>query len=167
VAFGTQKRPLISREKQQFSASALLFLAFLHYNYLADEPLSPPSSCEIIMPAAQPKQKHKKKRIPKLKFTTSRNIGWHVSYRDPKTGTPTKHRFGNVSRGEASAQYEKWLVEYLSGHGPPPKKRKTAADPTTESAIAKVEAVPGSMLLVASSLIRFEEQRTRECVGSA
>jgi len=45
--------------------------ALSHYNYFADAPLSLTSSCEVIMPSAKPKQKHKKTRIPKLKLTTS------------------------------------------------------------------------------------------------
>ena len=37
--------------------------------------------------------KHRNKRTPKIRFSTLRNIGWHVAYRDPTTGIPTKHRF--------------------------------------------------------------------------
>lgn len=113
--------------------------------------------CKTKMPAT----KHKKKRIPKLKFTTNRNIGWHVSYRDPKSGTPKKHRFGNLSRGEAAAEYETWLLQYLTGKVVPTKKKKSAPDPTSQSTNAKAKAIPGSLLLVASSLMRFDEQRTR------
>ncbi len=32
--------------------------------------------------------KHRKARIPKLRFPENRGIGWHVSYRDPGTGRP-------------------------------------------------------------------------------
>ena len=38
----------------------------------------------------------RKKRIPKLSYTDSRGIGWHVSFRDPTSGLPKKHRFGAV-----------------------------------------------------------------------
>ena len=36
---------------------------------------------------------NKRKRVPKLSFTETEGIGWHVSFRDPKTGSPTRHRF--------------------------------------------------------------------------
>ena len=38
--------------------------------------------------------KRRKKRVPQLKYTASRNIGWHVSFRDPRTNMPRRHRFG-------------------------------------------------------------------------
>ena len=111
---------------------------------------------------AAAKYKRKKKRIPKLKFTNCRNIGWHVSYRDPKTGMPKKYRFGNVSRDEASTRYQQWLIEFLSGQVPAPKKKESAPDLTSDSTVAKLKALPGSFLLVSSSVIRFDEQRCRK-----
>jgi integrase len=114
------------------------------------------------MAAAKPKLKRHKRRIPKLKFTNIRNIGWHVSFRDPKTGSPKKCRFGNISREEATTLYQEWLIGFLSGKVAPPRKKKTVPDPTATSSTAMAKAVPGSLLMVASSLIRFDEQRTRK-----
>lgn len=43
------------------------------------------------MPKAGP---NKRKRAPRLSFTVTQGIGWHVSFRDATTGSPTRHRFG-------------------------------------------------------------------------
>ncbi len=54
--------------------------------------------------------KHRKARIPKLKFTEVQGIGWHVSYRDPGTKTPRRYRFGIRERAreeEALAAYHR------------------------------------------------------------
>jgi hypothetical protein len=32
--------------------------------------------------------RHSSRRIPKLGFTKTRGIGWHVNYRDPMNGVP-------------------------------------------------------------------------------
>lgn len=47
---------------------------------------------EQILPGGNRVAKHKAKRIPKLRFTTLRGIGWHFAYRDSKSGSPRKHR---------------------------------------------------------------------------
>ena len=53
--------------------------------------------------------KPRKKRVPKLKYTTNQNIGWHVSFRDHKTGMPRRHRFGMVSKEQAEREYHAWV----------------------------------------------------------
>jgi len=72
--------------------------------------------------------KRRKNRVPQLKYTGTRNIGWHVSFRDPKTGTPRRHRFGMVSREEAEAKYHEWVAAHLRGETPAsrpkPSRRK-------------------------------------------
>jgi hypothetical protein len=112
-------------------------------------------------------RKARKKRVPQLKFTKVRDIGWHVSYRDPKTGTPRKHRFGLVDREEADRQYHDWVAGFLRGKLPAktekpsrkPKLKTDATDSDVKGIAAKV--VEGSLLHVASSLLRFEESRVR------
>ena len=56
-----------------------------------------------------------KRRIPKLCHTTTRGIGWHVNYRDPKTGIAKKHRFEVETEAEAKVAYTKWLARHLAG----------------------------------------------------
>ncbi len=66
--------------------------------------------------------KHVNKRLPKLRFTNLREIGWHVNYRDPKTGTPRKHRFGIDDRErepEARLLYHAWILDHLGGKPAP------------------------------------------------
>ncbi|MCH7995998.1 MAG: hypothetical protein IIB57_16345 [Planctomycetes bacterium] len=61
------------------------------------------------MPKAGP---NKRKRVPKLSFTETQGIGWHVSFRDPATGSPTRHRFGireKAREPEARVAYHRWL----------------------------------------------------------
>ena len=51
--------------------------------------------------------KTRKKRVPQLKCADMRSIGWHVSYRDPETGTPQKHRFDATNKEVMSLLAEK------------------------------------------------------------
>lgn len=67
----------------------------------------------------------RKKRVPKLQYTGSRGIGWHVAYRDPKSGTPRRHRFGMVSREEAESAYYDWLAAHMRGQTPEAKPKRT------------------------------------------
>lgn len=101
-------------------------------------------------------------RVPKLKFTSVRNVGWHVSYRDTQTGHSHRHRFGIVERErekEALALYHAWVSERLGGNAdgklatkiePAPKRRPTG------------EALSGSLLEVASGLKESERLRIRK-----
>ncbi len=57
----------------------------------------------------------RKKRVPQLKYTTSRSLGYHCSYRDPVTGSPRKKKFGMIPRAEAEVAYHLWLAEHLGG----------------------------------------------------
>ncbi len=102
--------------------------------------------------------KHQKKRIPKLSYTASRGIGFYVSYRDPATGSPRKHRFGNIPKEQAIAEYNVWVVSHLTGK--PLRKRPTkvaVATPGTET-----EILQGSILHVVSGLLSFDESRLRK-----
>jgi hypothetical protein len=82
------------------------------------------------MPKAGP---NKRKRVPKLSFTETQGIGWHVSFRDPKTGLPVRHRFGireKTREPEALVAYHRFLAAYLE-NGPtrpmPTRNRKDAS----------------------------------------
>ncbi len=112
---------------------------------------------------------NRRKRAPKLLFTENRGIGWHVSFRDPSTGSPTRHRFGLVSRGDEAAariEYHKWLGEYLAHGAPKPTGRKvTPLPPPTEVVTLPTEAVQGSLLVVASDLLSSLQARVRSDDG--
>lgn len=120
---------------------------------------------------------NRKRRVPLLRFTELRGIGWHVSYRDRDSGTPRKHRFGMVSKAEAERAYHAWVAAYLGDDAEAmtslsTKRPKTISlDGSTSTKVlqrhpspkaARAQAEPGSLLHVASSLIRFEEARTRD-----
>jgi integrase len=112
--------------------------------------------------------KTRKKRVPQLKFTKVRDIGWHVSFRDPKTGVPRKYRFGLVSREEADKQYHDWVAGFLRGKLPEKADSKPSRKPKlktegTDSGVkgVGVNALEGSLLYVTSSLLRYEESRIR------
>ncbi len=114
---------------------------------------------------------NRKRRIPKLRYTENRGIGWHVSYRDPDTGTPKKHRFGMVPKGEANRSYEAWLSAWLQddheaaaavrpGHAAKTKAREKRAE--REAVRTEVKAEPGSLVHVASGLFKYDEGRVRK-----
>jgi integrase len=109
--------------------------------------------------AKRPGSVNLKKRIPRLCHTTTRGLGWHVNYRDAETGVAKKHRFAVESEAEAKVAYTQWLARHLAGedaHGAEPKPR-SARPSLAGSAIA-----PGSLVEVASSLIRLMEASVRE-----
>ena len=116
-------------------------------------------------------RKPRKRRIPALKFTKARDIGWHVSFRDPITGNPRKHRFGMVSREEADQLYHDWVAAHLRGQTPSTKlKRRKKLDlqlvevkPHIHGVVAEI--LPGSLLHIASGLLRYEESRIRSEAG--
>jgi len=117
----------------------------------------------------------RKKRIPQLKYTELRGIGWHVSYRDPKTGLPKKHRFGDISQADAERAYHTWVAAYL---GYDERTAEKVADATltkkpTGSTRRKTSArgvpdaaVPGSIAHIASGFIRYETDRAGEGGGT-
>lgn len=113
----------------------------------------------------------RKRRIPALKFTKNRDIGWHVSFRDPVSGNPRKHRFGMVSREQADQLYHEWVAAHLRGETPTtkPKRRKKLDLQNVElKAVNKgvpAKILPGSFLHVASGLLQFEESRVRDEPG--
>lgn len=83
-----------------------------------------------------------------------------MSYRDPQTGIPRRHRFGIIERereAEARVLYHAWVAEHLGGHdttGLP----KQAAPPRQPK---NPQVLLGSLLEIASALITSERRRTR------
>lgn len=107
------------------------------------------------------KSKDSRTRVPKLRFTRLRDIGWHVSYRDRATRSPRKHRFGILERDrEADARilYHAWVLEHLGGNG-------TTTHPTTAAPPARrklsSDVLSGSLLEIGSGLIESERSRSR------
>jgi integrase len=117
------------------------------------------------MPATAARQT-RKKRIPKLAYTDHRGIGWHVSFRDPTSGLPRKHRFGQVPQDRAQILYHQWVVEHLDGkpvEAPKPgPKLQPLAPPSHAAALVVKDVTPGSLLHVATDLLHFDESRTRK-----
>lgn len=115
-----------------------------------------------IVPTVFRVAKHANRRIPKLRFTKLRDIGWHVSYRDATSGMPRKHRFGMVAEAEARRLYQRWLVAHLGGEALPPIRPVAAApDNGLENEGVNRTVVPGSILHVATGLLNFERSRAR------
>jgi integrase len=113
--------------------------------------------------------------VPQLKYTELRCIGWHVSYRDPKTGSPKRHRFGDVSQAEAERAYHTWVAAYLAYDERTAEKVSNATLEPKQNGSQKGKptrrnlpdaAVPGSIAHIASGLIRYETDRVREDGGS-
>ena len=111
---------------------------------------------------------NRRRRIPKLCYTKTEGIGYYVTYRDPKSGTPRKHRFGIKDKdrlADAELAYHQWLASYLES-GPPESKgrplkrapRIAKSDPLKVS----TKSVSGSLLEVASSYLDSLEARVRE-----
>lgn len=101
-------------------------------------------------------------RIPKLKFDATRNVGWHVSYRDPQTGHSRRHRFRIIERErekEAIALYHAWVAEKLGGNGD--GKLPTQVEPAKKRRPTG-KALSGSLLEVASGLKESERLRIRK-----
>ncbi|MCA9305053.1 MAG: hypothetical protein KDA16_00855 [Phycisphaerales bacterium] len=117
------------------------------------------------MPSPKPRRKV---RAPKLSFTQTRRIGWHVSYRDPHTGTPTRYAFGLRERSqehEARILYHDWLAKHLGGETPAkestPSQSHAATPRKQQRSDQRVEITPGSIIEISSGLISSEEARTR------
>jgi integrase len=112
----------------------------------------------------------RKKRVPKLAYTDSRGIGWHVSFRDPVTGLPRKHRFGRIPNHKAEILYHQWVAEHLDGKfvaaiPKPGRKLLPVSLPTKSEPIAVKDVVTGSLLHIATDLLNFDEARTRKDGG--
>ncbi len=104
--------------------------------------------------------KTKRQRTPKLRFTTRRGIGWHVSYRDPVTRTPRRHRFNIREREretEARVLYHAWVLEHLGGQNANRHPTRAASPPRA----ARSNVLSGSLLEISSGLIESERRRVR------
>lgn len=102
-----------------------------------------------------------RQRVPKLRFTTWRGIGWHVCYRDPVSGVPRKHRFrvkDRTNEARARTLYHAWVAKHLG---------TDTKLPVEEQLFRPVKAngpqpLSGCLLEVASSLIESERVRIRK-----
>lgn len=112
--------------------------------------------------AKRPGSSNSKKRIPKLSYTKTRGIGWHVSFRDAKTGSPRKHLFRVETEEEARIAYHEWLAAHLRGDAPEPAPATRRTTPATAVAKPAVPVPPNSLLAVASSYLAHETRRARK-----
>lgn len=121
-----------------------------------------------------------RQRVPKLRFTAWRKLGWHVAYRDRETGIPRKHLFNIRERSreaEARALYHAWVAEHLDGRKAKPSRagRSTrnrdgmagtddVKKPVESDSplLPNVKVLPGSLLHVGSGLLRYEKGRARK-----
>ncbi|MCC5787030.1 MAG: site-specific integrase [Phycisphaerales bacterium] len=109
--------------------------------------------------AKRPGSVNLKKRIPRLCHTTTRGLGWHVNFRDPETGVAKKHRFSVETETEAKVAYTQWLARHLAGEA----DEGASAKPRVVRASGGGPAIaPGSLVEVASGLIRLMEASVRE-----
>ncbi|MBK8912994.1 MAG: site-specific integrase [Phycisphaerales bacterium] len=102
-----------------------------------------------------------RQRIPKLRFTTWRDLGWHVAFRDKETRIPRKHLFNIHERereAEARVLYHGWVLEHLGANGKTyPIQIKRPPRPTK-----RPEMLSGCVLEVATGLKKAEQARVRE-----
>lgn len=106
--------------------------------------------------------KHVNKRTPRLRFTTLRDIGWHVSFRDRATGLPTRHRFGireKEREAEARVLYHAWVFEHFGGNGE--HKLPTTAEPQRKRRKRNFPVLSRSLLEIANGFLKSEKLRTR------
>lgn len=103
-----------------------------------------------------------RQRIPKLRFTSWRKLGWHVAFRDRNTGVPRKHLFNIRERereAEARVLYHAWILEHLGGNAD--GKFPTKVTPAKRIRPSG-KALSGSLLEVASGLKDAERERVRK-----
>lgn len=103
-----------------------------------------------------------RQRIPKLRFTSWRNLGWHVSFRDRFTGQPRKHFFNITERereAEARVLYYAWVAEHLGGNGN--HALPTKAEPRVKPRTKQEAVLSGCLLEIASGFLESERLRTR------
>lgn len=105
----------------------------------------------------------RKKRIPALKFTDSRGIGWYVAIRDPQTGQPSKHRFGMVTEAEAQAAYYDFLASRARGVTPTPNPKLKRLKPSPDASPKTVDVIGerGSLMDVLSGFLTYQLSRVR------
>jgi integrase len=106
--------------------------------------------------------KHRNRRVPTLLFTKLRGIGWHVNYRDAKSGLPRKHRF-NVAEKEREAEarvlYLAWVLEHMGGDAPERFAKQAAPKQRTPK---KSELLSGCLLEISSGLLESDLARVRK-----
>jgi len=119
-------------------------------------------------------QPHTRRRIPKLSYTESQCIGFFASYRDPVTGTSRRKRFGMIEEQAARVLYSRWLAEHMAQPAPSrgrPIELRGLVEPAASQDLPPSTASPprkgvppdrpASLLVVADSLIKHEQARSR------
>jgi integrase len=109
-----------------------------------------------------PPNRPRKQRVPQLRYSDWRGIGYHANYRDLETNTPRKKVFGRVTKAEAERLYHQWLADRLNGR---PEAEGTGRKRRQASSKAAADVVPGSLLHVASDLLRYDQERVRSEAG--
>lgn len=111
---------------------------------------------------------NQKQRVPKLCYTTTEGIGYYVTYRDPRTNSPRKHRFHIKDKAQikdAQIAYHKWLGQFLESGPPTPAGRRPKPLPPREGTdVLSIEtpSASGSLLEVASGFLDALEARVRQ-----
>lgn len=104
---------------------------------------------------------NRRKRIPKLAFMEAQDVGWHVSFRDPATGAPCRHRFGIRERKHeerARALYHAWVAKHLGVDTSLAIKHERPRLPGSSGP----KQLSGSLLEIGSALIETERTRVRK-----
>jgi hypothetical protein len=110
--------------------------------------------------------KLRKKRVPELKYTKVRGIGWHVSFRDPKTGVPRKHRFEATNRADADKEYHEWVVLFLKGQLPDRPKQRESSKPRLKFSASDTDLKEIAAKILDGSLVRHPARACKSfCVS--
>lgn len=102
-----------------------------------------------------------RQRIPKLRFTAWRKLGWHVCFRDRKTGSPRKHLFNIRDRqreAEARILYHAWILEQMGGNAEEKFPTKKKLPPRRAKS---PQLLSGSIAEIASGFRESERTRAR------
>lgn len=109
---------------------------------------------------------HKRLKVPQLAYSTNRNIGYHVSYRHPVSGMPTKKKFGMIAQSAAALEYAQWLAVYLEQR----TRKGVPSDGGGECLVVvpspNLVAQGNSLAAVASGLLAYEQARVRDRSGA-
>ncbi len=96
----------------------------------------------------------RKRRVPKLCFTKSQNIGFYATFRDPTSGSPRKRVFGNIDREQAEREYAKWLTEFLNNEPQAIRPKRSGQRRSSNRRVAVQTAIePGSLAQIADDFL--------------
>mgnify|MGYP001306442529 CR=1 FL=1 len=101
---------------------------------------------------------YSKRRIPKLCYTATRNIGWHARYRDPEMGTARRKRFGMIPEADTRRAYTAWPARHLAGETGGAEATSTTK---TRQGSRSVFCRAGRLLELASGVLRLMQASVR------